>query len=77
MFLYSTENLVYAVTNVCHRLANQCSLWHALADVVVCQYISFLMTVPELEFVDEIPCGDLFEGDERERILIFFIFVCI
>ena len=35
------------------------------------EYISFLMTVPELEFMDEIPCSDLFKGDERERILIF------
>ena len=35
------------------------------------EYISWLMTVPELEFLDEIFCGDLFEGDERERILIF------
>ena len=35
-------------------------------------YISYLMTVEELEFYDEIECDDLFEGyDERERILIF------
>ena len=35
-------------------------------------YISYLMTVDELEFYDEIECDDLFEGnDSRERILIF------
>lgn len=36
------------------------------------EYISYLMTVEELEFYDEIVCVDLFEGsDPRERILIF------
>lgn len=36
------------------------------------EYVSYLMTVEELEFFDEIDCGDLFEGkDSRERILIF------
>ena len=36
------------------------------------EYISYLMTVDELEFYDEIECEDLFEGrDLRERILIF------
>ena len=34
-------------------------------------YISYLMTVDALEFYDEIPCDDLFQGDARERILIF------
>jgi len=35
-------------------------------------YVSCLMTQPELEFVDEIECMDLFEGNNsRERILIF------
>ena len=35
-------------------------------------YISYLMTVDELEFYDEIECEDLFEGnDPRERIMIF------
>jgi hypothetical protein len=29
------------------------------------------MTVDELEFYDEIGCDDLFEGDPRERIMIF------
>ena len=36
------------------------------------EYISYLMTVDELEFYDEIPCDDLFgENDLRERIMIF------
>lgn len=35
-------------------------------------YISYLMTVDELEFYDEIECDDLFDGkDIRERIMIF------
>ena len=36
------------------------------------EYMGYLMTVDELEFYDEIACGDLFEGnDPRERIMIF------
>lgn len=36
------------------------------------EYISYLMTVDCLAFVDEIDCRDLFEGDnKRERIMIF------
>ena len=36
------------------------------------EYISYLMTVLELCFVDEIDCQDLFEGDNaRERIVVF------
>lgn len=36
------------------------------------EYVSFLMSVPELCFVDEIEYGDLFVGDvSREKILIF------
>lgn len=36
------------------------------------EYISYLMTVDELDFYDEIECEDLFEGnDPRERIMIF------
>ena len=38
------------------------------------EYISYLMTVDELEFFDEIECSDLFEGnDSRERIIIFLL----
>ncbi len=36
------------------------------------EYISYLMTVDELEFYDEIECDDLFsENHSRERIMIF------
>lgn len=36
------------------------------------EYLSYLMTVDELEYYDEIPCGDLFEGNNaRERVVIF------
>ena len=38
------------------------------------EYMAYLMTVDELEFYDEIECGDLFDGyDERERVLIFWL----
>ena len=37
------------------------------------EYISYLMTVDELEFYDEIECDDLFTGDNRERIMIFWL----
>ena len=38
------------------------------------EYISYLMTVGELEFYDEIDCSDLFEGNYlRERIMIFLL----
>lgn len=36
------------------------------------EYVSYLMTVQELSFEDEIDCRDLFDGkDEREKILVF------
>ena len=36
------------------------------------EYISYLMTVDEVEFYDEIACDDLFEGNNmRDRIVIF------
>ena len=36
------------------------------------EFISYLMTVDELDFYDEIECDDLFAGsDNRERIMIF------
>lgn len=39
------------------------------------EYIAYLMsTVDELEFVDEIDCGDLCDGEKkREQIVIFRI----
>jgi len=39
------------------------------------EYISYLMTVDELIFYDEIDCSDLFAGnDPRERIMIFSLY---
>ncbi|MGN1378320.1 MAG: methyltransferase domain-containing protein [Dorea sp.] len=36
------------------------------------EYVSYLMTIDEFLFLDEIDCRDLFPGnDDRERILIF------
>ena len=36
------------------------------------EYMGYLMTADEFEFVDEIDCDDLFDGnDPRERVLIF------
>ena len=36
------------------------------------EYVAWLMSVDELLFSDEIPCMDLFEGnDRRERLLVF------
>ena len=36
------------------------------------EYLAYLMTVDELEFYDEISCGDLFDGnDPREKIAVF------
>ena len=47
-------------------------------EITVCfyypseEYIAYLMTVEELEFFDEIACGDLFgNADSREQIMIF------
>ena len=38
------------------------------------EFISYLMTVNELEFYDEIECDDLFQSNDlRERIMIFHI----
>lgn len=38
------------------------------------EYVSYLMTVEELNFMDEIDCRDLFDGNNgRERILVFEI----
>ena len=35
------------------------------------EYVSFLMTVNELTFLDDISCGDLFPDDLREQIMVF------
>lgn len=38
------------------------------------EYISYLMTVDELEYMDEIDCRDLFDyGNQRERIIVYQI----
>ena len=38
------------------------------------EYLTYLMTVDEMMFTDEIDCSDLFgENNERERIMIFEI----
>jgi len=38
------------------------------------EFISYLMTVDELEYYDDIACGDLFDGnDPRERIVVFLL----
>ena len=34
-------------------------------------FLSYLMTLDELDLYDEIECDDLFRGDPRERIMIF------
>lgn len=40
------------------------------------EYVAFLSTIPELDFVDEIDCMDLFEKeDRRNRIMIFDVAV--
>ena len=36
------------------------------------EYMGYLMTLDELEFYDDIDCGDLFDGNnKRERIMVF------
>ena len=36
------------------------------------EFMCYLMTLDELEFYDEIDCGDLFRGnDPRERVMVF------
>ena len=36
------------------------------------EFMCYLMTLDELEFYEEIECGDLFDGnDSRERIMVF------
>lgn len=41
------------------------------------EYLSYLMAVNGLEYHDEIPCGDLFDGkNPRERIVVFALPCC-
>ena len=38
------------------------------------EYISYLMTVEEIEFYDEVDCVDLFEGNDlRECVMVFML----
>lgn len=36
------------------------------------EYVAYLMTVSELEFVDEIDCAEDAEGDNRRNSIMFF-----
>ena len=50
---------------------NEMWFWIMAAEKVA-SIFSYLVTVNELEFFDEINCSDLFEGEDlRERIMIF------
>ena len=40
------------------------------------EYISYLMTVDEFSFLDEISCQDLFEGNDPRERMVVFITVC-
>lgn len=40
------------------------------------EYISYLMTVDEFLFLDEISCQDLFEGNDPRERMVAFITVC-
>lgn len=40
------------------------------------EYISYLMTVDEFLFLDEISCQDLFEGNDSRERMVVFITVC-
>ena len=40
------------------------------------EYISYLMTVDEFLFLDEINCQDLFEGNDPRERMVVFITVC-
>ena len=40
------------------------------------EYISYLMTVDEFLFLDEISCQDLFEGNDPRERMVVFITVC-
>ena len=40
------------------------------------EYISYLMTVDEFSFLDEISCQDFFEGNDPRERMVVFITVC-
>lgn len=69
----------FSVEILCKVMARILESWYAHPRELLLffyypsdEYISYLMTVDELEFYDEIECDDLFDGkDIRERIFIF------
>lgn len=63
------RKVIAAVTASCYEKPREMLLFFYYPQD---EYISYLMTVEELMFVDEIDCRDLFEGENpRERIVIF------
>ena len=61
--------MIAAVTASCYENPRELLLFFYYPQN---EYISYLMTVDELMFVDEIDCRDLFDGENsRERIVIF------
>ena len=63
------RKVIAAVTASCYENPRELLLFFYYPQD---EYISYLMTVDELMFVDEIDCRDLFDGENpRERIVIF------
>lgn len=63
------RKVIAAVTASCYENPRELMLFFYYPQN---EYISYLMTVDELMFVDEIDCRDLFDGENsRERIVIF------
>ena len=63
------RKVIAAVTASCYENPRELLLFFYYPQD---EYISYLMTVDELMFVDEIDCRDLFNGENpRERIVIF------
>lgn len=63
------RKVIAAVTASCYEKPRELLLFFYYPQD---EYISYLMTVDELMFIDEIDCRDLFDGENpRERIVIF------
>lgn len=63
------RKVIAAVTASCYEKSRELLLFFYYPQD---EYISYLMTVDELMFVEEIDCRDLFDGENpRERIVIF------
>ena len=57
-----------------HFHRNYCTAWEGVIHYPSDEYLTYLMTVDEMMFTNEIDCSDLFGGNsERERIMIFEI----